>query len=103
MQWQQASLALPSARQGVLGRAVEAGEEGEEAGLRRRSRDQPRRSVRADGAGRGDGGAIVFQRARQSGGGRRGAGAAGRVSCAGAGAVGEKMVLGVMTMAASAT
>lgn len=47
----------------VLGRPVEAGEKSKEACLRRRCRYLPRRL--AGEAGRGDGGAIVFQRARQ--------------------------------------
>ena len=48
----------------MLGRSVEAGKKRQEAGLRRRSRDLPGQAV-ADEARLGDGGAIVFQRARQ--------------------------------------
>jgi hypothetical protein len=47
----------------MLGRPVEAGEKSKEACLRRRCRYLPQRL--AGEAGRGDGGAIVFQRARQ--------------------------------------
>ena len=48
----------------VLRRPVEASEKREEAGLRRRSRNLPGQTG-ADEARQGDGGAIVFQRARQ--------------------------------------
>jgi hypothetical protein len=54
----------------VLGRPVEASKKRKEAGLRRRSRDLPGQTG-ADEARQGDGGAVVFQRARQIGGGQR--------------------------------
>jgi hypothetical protein len=64
----------------VLGRPVEAGKKSQEAGLRRRSRDLPRQVV-ADEARLGDGGAIVFQRARQVGGGQWTGGLFGQCWC----------------------
>ena len=69
----------------MLGRSVEAGKKRQEAGLRRRSRDLPGQAV-ADEARLGDGGAIVFQRARQIGGMQRTGGLFGQCSRAGAGA-----------------
>lgn len=70
----------------VLGRSVEAGKKSQEAGLRRRSRDLPAGQAAADEARLGDGGAIVFQRARQIGGVQRTGGLFGQCSRAGAGA-----------------